>query len=1658
MKRMKLFSFLLILLFFNVKIYSNTVSNIAYLITSNYQKMSNEVTVEVKNEKVYLKEHSENIKEQYLTEENKITVVGELDLENFDTSFFYFKKNIYSKFYPSTITFFLQKSGENQIMELEKDPKNQFQTKPIELEGRKKYKIISIGENLKNTINLKDEYFSLEAFKDDKSLGEVKNKLIINNKIIVKPNTSNEEVQYLDTKRIIEAKVDISFENLLKEKIKLKLNYNTNNIEVSEVEGKIGNQIVKFYWNKNDKCFYSEEILIVGDATVDIIGKNLKILETSKLEKFTLSVLIGNINYGEVTNQIILESQNRILLEKKSEQKRVRVGDLLKYTLDVTIAKEDSFKKFIFKDFLPRGFSVMEKSIKVSSGIIKNIEKNTGDGFSFEVYFNQKEFQESILTIEYIVRVGVTSKHGKNINRAIIYGNNFANQTLESNVASAVVDVDSENFSEKGIVVGTVYLDLDKNNKYDSKKDVTIPGVKIFLENGDFVITDENGKYSIYGEDATTHISKIDKKSLVKGIKGIKLTNKHSENGESQFVDLKKAQLYSANFAFIIGDEKNKDEIIEKILKRKKVLEEKVKEHIYSVESKELTFKGAPIISERKELGEIGIINNLEPVKFENENIFKEEQEKESKKVIIENMREKLNILSPEEITSLIEGMDNSLDIINISDGDIVPENMTFQIKGPSGGGIELYVNENKVDLSHIGLRATSTSNSLFFLEYSSVSLNKGKNIIKASFLDPFGIERGAIEKEVLVRGELSQIVLKKVERDINEDEEVETFIIKGTDENGLDIPHSLNASILDSGGGDWISIDENKEIQGLQTTIPINSEKMLKFKPRAGKQKVKFKTKLENIEKDFEFDLYGKTEELFVNGVLEGRFNFKGNSSENFFFEKKINNLYKDKLYYRGAVFAQGHIKDEYYLTMTYDSAKEEEKFFAYKDPEDYYPIYGDNSVKGYVGESRDDLYIKVESGESYLMYGDYKTSNLFDDRLRLNQYTRTLTGFSSEVNNGKGHLNTFIAKTSSEKVVEEFQGEGVSGPYTLSNRDIVEGSEEVKLLVYNKSNGGVISETSLSRGQDYSIDYNLGRIYFSEPIMGYDLNFNPVFIKVNYEVEDENGKKHWVYGGDIEYEIKDKILLGGSYVKDKNPMQEYEMRGIYALYDDKTNLLIVETSQTIDEENGIGIGNSIYYKYEKERLEIKAKYEKSDTNYYNPDSKISEGVNRIDIEGKYELLNQNILKLESEILKDELEGGGYKKRDLYLGVEFAKKGDFIYEIGGKHYYRSDSIENGNVNTLGIKIGWEPEEYNFIKAFLEYEQDILLSDKKRIAGGIDYSVTENTVVYMRQEFISNLSDEYYLDPEDDSNRTLIGVKSKSYLDTEVFSEYREKNENDGILPEVGYGLKKEFEITEKLSIYGTFERIDPIIKSYELEQEDTENRKSSTSITLGYDYEINDVSRIKGDLEFEFGNEESFLSKLAYGRKITESLYFLGKNRYYTEGDMEQENRLILGLAYREYENSRYNSLNKYELNYSKNIIDDNYKQLTNIFRSSHNYKFNTKIDGTFTLGVKNIDTIYEEIESNYTAYLVAGTLNYNIYKNWTTGINISTIFDNDKNADYGLGFEVGHIFESNLWLSLGYNIVGFKDKDFDPVGELNQGIYVRFRMNIGDIFDRTK
>jgi opacity protein-like surface antigen len=46
----------------------------------------------------------------------------------------------------------------------------------------------------------------------------------------------------------------------------------------------------------------------------------------------------------------------------------------------------------------------------------------------------------------------------------------------------------------------------------------------------------------------------------------------------------------------------------------------------------------------------------------------------------------------------------------------------------------------------------------------------------------------------------------------------------------------------------------------------------------------------------------------------------------------------------------------------------------------------------------------------------------------------------------------------------------------------------------------------------------------------------------------------------------------------------------------------------------------------------------------------------------------------------------------------------------------------------------------------------------------------------------------------------------------------------------------------------------------------------------------------------------------------------------------------------------------------------------------------------------------------------------------------------------DYGLGLDLGYRLRDNMWLSLGYNILGFDDADFRDARYTAQGPFLRF------------
>ena len=219
MKKVKFFLIILTLFFICKSIYSETIINIAYIKVQNLEIESNSVIIDIVEDdgKISFYEHVENIKDQYLNTENNITTIGELDLSQVNNSEVYFKTTMLSSFYPDNFEFFIVPEDTNELIKVENDSTNSYTSKKISLSGRKKYKVIFKGTNIKDTFNIDKGEFILEAFTEDKNLGGIKNNLSIENKLIFKENEKNEEIQYLNYKNEIKIIGDVLSKNLLNE-------------------------------------------------------------------------------------------------------------------------------------------------------------------------------------------------------------------------------------------------------------------------------------------------------------------------------------------------------------------------------------------------------------------------------------------------------------------------------------------------------------------------------------------------------------------------------------------------------------------------------------------------------------------------------------------------------------------------------------------------------------------------------------------------------------------------------------------------------------------------------------------------------------------------------------------------------------------------------------------------------------------------------------------------------------------------------------------------------------------------------------------------------------------------------------------------------------------------------------------------------------------------------------------------------------------------------------------------------------------------------------------------------------------------------------------------------------------------------------------------
>ena len=274
-----------------------------------------------------------------------------------------------------------------------------------------------------------------------------------------------------------------------------------------------------------------------------------------------------------------------------------------------------------------------------------------------------------------------------------------------------------------------------------------------------------------------------------------------------------------------------------------------------------------------------------------------------------------------------------------------------------------------------------------------------------------------------------------------------------------------------------------------------------------------------------------------------------------------------------RVALYLKGTVLGKYLITAAFDTGQSEfdqlfsdlddienDRLITNIDPDTIYPIYGDDSQVVWDTDSQSKLYLKLEGEQFDAIIGNYALS--LNDA-ELTTYQRTLFGaraaFASAGRNTDGTAKTeaelFVAQIDQAPVRDEIRATGGS-LYFLSQTDIVEGSEQVSLLIHDQRTGLLLQRIRQQRGVDYDIKYREGRLWFRRPVssviddgslIGANLlSGNPITIQIDYETPID-GLDASVSGGRIKQRFADgRFGVGATVVEDDRISSQYSLAGV--------------------------------------------------------------------------------------------------------------------------------------------------------------------------------------------------------------------------------------------------------------------------------------------------------------------------------------------------------------------------------------------------------------------------------------------------------------------------------------------------------------------------------
>ena len=1006
------------------------------------------------------------------------------------------------------------------------------------------------------------------------------------------------------------------------------------------------------------------------------------------------------------------------------------------------------------------------------------------------------------------------------------------------------------------------------------------------------------------------------------------------------------------------------------------------------------------------------------------------------------------------------------LDFLDLEAGDVVASRIaTIRVKGPAAGKLALSINGKLVSEDQLGQSIRERKkNGIQLTEYIAVSLVEGENTLVLSQKDPFGNERGRKEITIKAAGDPVKVSVFAPESAAADPQQPFPVLLRLVDKNDLPVVSPVEIT-LSAEEGEWLVQDIRDTEPGIQSFIN-DGQLELEFRPSGlvGTHALRVKSTFGLAEVPVQFTADINRPPVVV-GFIEGAFSFSESSErlEGLIEDDDLSMFEETEEGINGEVFLKGKIRGDALLTMRYDSDKETDgQLFRDIEPDRFYPVYGDRSQIGFDARSQGKLFVKLEKGLSYLLYGDVRY-NPVSSAFQLGAYQRTLEGAKAHLEKGRVQVDLYAAETDATQTIIEIPGQGISGPYALDFDDVVENSERVEILVRDRDQPSVIISTQqLTRFANYTLDYFDRSIIFSAPVESIDENLNPVSIRVTFENNNGAGEKYYVYGGEARYEVNDRLSAGYRELRSDAPgLAEgggNDRRTVRAGYVEgkvgDSGVLQLEVAQTTSEQQDettqevsdvTGEAVRLSYTQADEKGSINARIGYTDENFDAPGANQSAGTFEARLQGNRRVGDKTSLKAEGlyseDTIRDETRYGVVGRVERNMGNQLSVR-------AGARYAETDGVtdEDGNGPDALVSViagaSWAPHFLNGANLDAEFEQSLTDSEHFRVKFGADYAITPKMKAYILSEWSSSDRGAFAIGESSRSNTTIRGgVEAKLTDNVKAFSEYRA---NQGVFDAgLANGVAASWEVSDSLQLRTRVEHVEPLTDVYQ----------GNSAASVGATWQPEDGrSIVSGDVEYALSqaDRETWYVNNTAGIRSGD-VTFLARNRYArteeADGDRVRD-RLRVGAAYRPASNEKVNALAWYEYAIEEDSI---LTEETHLWSFGGEYKpdavtrFRPRYAGQF------FSTDSEFFRDENTLHMLQLGADRDVTDRVNLGINLSGFTDEGfDNYNAGIGVEGSFVVMENVLLGLGYNYGTLEEEDFRDLYQ--EGFFVRLRVKFDE------